>query len=273
MVDMKSAIDIYNDEMAGLELRPAHIVMDIERLGTLYPYPLSFMRSLIRRMIREKWKITSAYLDLNEKGFGDAVFEIQTLNQIYSYVIFAKDLDPQKRSDRVIAEDWDMTVTLSLGRVNQERLEFLRANVPLQEMGRVDADCLVLSRANKSVRNYDYVVSELAQGRQPDLKVMAKVGYLYRTTAVYGSGKFGMADWEKVQNYSEDFAYPFAAEMLSCYMIRHFSLMQADWDAKHRAPDKAVPMQEASKRYVGIGNATGLGMATALKRSDLTEKF
>jgi len=77
-------------------------------------------------------------------------------------------------------------------------------------------------------------------GRQPNLDIMAKVGYLYRTTAVYGSGKFGMADWNKVKCSYPDFASPFAAEMFSCYLIRHFSLQQVDWVAKHRSPETAV---------------------------------
>jgi hypothetical protein len=247
-----------------LEFRPASLVMDLERLGSLYPYPLSFMRSLVRRMMNEKWTITPVVFDLDEHGYGDAVYEVVTPNQTYSYVIFSKFLDPENRSDRVIAEDWDMTVTLCEGTVDKERLGFLRENVPLQELGRVDSKCIVLSRANKSVRNYQYVVDALSKGQQPDLEVMAKVGYLYRTTAVYGSGKFGMADWEKVRESYPDFASPFAAEMFSCYLIRHFSLEKADWVAKKRAPETAIAMDDTTKRYVGIGNATGLGMSPYL---------
>jgi len=179
---------------ADLTLRPANVVMDLDRLGTFYPYPLSFMRSLIRRLMREKWDIRPAIFDLTPEGYGDVVYEITTPNAVFSYVIFSKYLDPDKRSDRVIAEDWDMTVTLCEGTVDKARLAFLRKNVPLQEMGRVDSKCFVLSRANKSVRNYEYVVEALSKGKQPDLDIMAKVGYLYRTTAVYGSGKFGMAN-------------------------------------------------------------------------------
>jgi len=249
---------------SDLTFRPASMVMDLNRLGTFYPYPLSFMRNLIRRIMRERWDITPAIFDLNDYGYGDVVYEITTPNGTFSYVIFSKFLDPEKRSDRVIAEDWDMTVTLCADRVDQVRLDFLRKNVPLQEMGRVDSGCIVLSRANKSVRNYQYVVDSLARGEQPDLDIMAKVGYLYRTTAVYGSGKFGMADWEKVKVKYPDFASPFAAEMFSCYLIRHFSLAQVDWVARHRSPDTTVPMADKIKRYVGIGNATGLGMAPYL---------
>jgi len=203
-------------------------------------------------------------MELCEQGYGHAVFEVTTPNAVFSYVIFAKYLDPNIRSDRVIAEDWDMTVTLCEGRVDADRLATLKANVPLQEKGRVDSTCLVLSRANKSQRNFEAVVSALAAGKQPDLDAMAKVGYLYRTTAVYGSGKFGMADWQKVKTRYVDFASPFAAEMFSCWMIRHFSLLQAEHVAAMRAPRSAVKMDDSIKRYVGIGNATGLGMAPYL---------
>lgn len=252
-----------HDNISGL-MRPVETVMDISRLGCLYPYPLSFMRSLLRRVITQNWKITPVKMSLCSEGYGHAVYEIETPRALFSYVIFAKNLDVVDRSDRVIAQDWDMTVTLCEGEVDEHRLKILRANVPLQEKGRVDASCFVLSRANKSVRNFEAVVSRLAAGQQPNLDDMAKVGYLYRTTAVYGSGKFGMADWNKVKVSWPDFSSPFDAEMFSCWMIRHFSLLQADHVAASLAPETAVKMDENIKRYVGIGNATGLGMAPYL---------
>ncbi|MEP3891432.1 MAG: hypothetical protein ABJN69_13315 [Hellea sp.] len=245
-------------------MRPAATVMEASRLGCLYPYPLSFMRSLLRRVMKQNWQITPEILSLNDGGYGHAVYEIKTARAVFSYVIFAKNLEASSRSDRVIAEDWDMTVTLCEGKLDELRLAKLKANVPLQEKGRVDTSCFVLSRANKSVRNFEAVVARLAAGEQPDLDEMAKVGYLYRTTAVYGSGKFGMADWDKVKSRWPDFCSPFDAEMFSCWMIRHFSLAQADYVAARRAPETAVKMDDKIKRYVGIGNATGLGMAPYL---------
>jgi len=254
----------YHAKEKALNCRPANVVMDLARLGTLYPYPLSFMRCLVRRIMREKWEIKHSIFDLGAEGHGEVVYQISTPNGTYSYVVFSKFLDPAKRSDRVIAEDWDLTVTLTEGVVDADRLKFLRENVPLQEMGRVDSKCIVLSRANKSVRNYKNVIEALSNGRQPNLDEMAKVGYLYRTTAVYGSGKFGMADWEKVRVKYRDFAQPFAAEMFSCFLIRQFSFEKTDWVAKHKAPDTAVALDDSIKRYIGIGNATGLGMAPYL---------
>ena len=155
-------------------------------------------------------------------------------------------------------------MALCEGTVDHEQLEFLRNNVPKQEAGRVDSRVLVLSRANRSARTFEYVVNELADGRQPSVDVIAEVGYLYRTTAAYGSGKLGMADWEKVRTKHRDFGRPFAAEMFTCYMLRHFSMQQADYLAAQRAPKRAVPLHEDIKRYVGIGNSTGLGMAPFL---------
>lgn len=256
--------NLSNKSERALNYRSAKTVMNLNRLGTLYPYPLSFMRTLTRRILREKWDINRQIVQLCDSGFGHVIYTIKTPNAMFSYVVFAKDLDPEIRSDRVIAEDWDITVTLCEGEIDDERLDMLKANVPLQEKGRVDSRCIVLSRANNSLRNFKYVVDELAEGRQPDLDVMAKIGYLCRTTAVYGSGKFGMADWDKVRSTYPDFATPFAAEMFSCFLIRDFSLFQVDHIAKCRAPQKAVAMDIAIKRYVGIGNATGLGMAPYL---------
>ena len=238
--------------------------MDIEHLGAACPTPLSFMRSLLRRVKSQRWQIKREHFEFDGDGLGEAIYSIQTPNDLFSFVVFAQYHDPDACSDRVISEAWDMTVTLCHGKPDAERLEWLRANVPLQEKGRLDASCLVLSRANKSERNFAAVVESLAAGEQPQADELAKVGYLYRTTAVYGSGKFGMADWQKVSKSYADFAHPFAAEMLTCYLIRQFSFELAEHLARSRAPDTAVALARNLKRYLGIGNATGLGMAPFL---------
>ena len=222
------------------------------------------MRTLVRRMVVENWQISSSVFDLDEQGYGTVVYQIEAKYGTFSYVLFSHYLDPENRNDRVIADQWDLTMALCEGTVDTEQLDFLRNNVPKQEAGRVDSRVLVLSRANRSARTFEYVVNELANGHQPNVDVIAEVGYLYRTTAAYGSGKLGMADWEKVRTKHRDFARPFAAEMFTCYMLRHFSMQQADYLAAQRAPNSAVFLHEDIKRYIGIGNSTGLGMAPFL---------
>ncbi len=247
-----------------LPLRPASQVMQLERLGSFHQSRLSFMRTLVRRMVSENWQITSPVFDLDEQGYGTVVYQVEAKYGTFSYVLFSHYLDPDNRNDRVIANQWDLTMALCEGTVDAKQLEFLRNNVPKQEAGRVDSRVLVLSRANRSARTFDYVVDELAAGRQPCIDVIAEVGYLYRTTAAYGSGKLGMADWEKVRTKHRDFARPFAAEMFTCFMLRHFSMQQADYLAAQRAPKTATVLHKEIKRYIGIGNSTGLGMAPFL---------
>ena len=247
-----------------LPMRPASKVMQLDRLGSLHQSRLSFMRTLVRRMVAENWQISAPVFDLDEQGFGKVVYQIQARYGVFSFVVFSHYLDPECRNDRVIADQWDLTMALCEGTIDSDQLSFLQNNVPKQEAGRVDSRVLVLSRANRSARTFEYVVDELSNGRQPNIDVIAEVGYLYRTTAAYGSGKLGMADWEKVWTKHRDFARPFAAEMFTCYLLRHFSIKQAEFLASKRDPQSAVEIEEDLKRYIGIGNSTGLGMAPFL---------
>ncbi len=146
------------------------------------------MRSLVRRMSRENWSFERLRFDVDEQGFGTSVYAAVTPKRTYSLVVFTNDLDPEERTDRVIAEAWDATFSLFDGIPSEKDLERLRRNTTKQEAGRFLPSELVLSRANKSLRLFEHVVNHLAQGRQPDLDLLASVGYLMRTTAVYGSG-------------------------------------------------------------------------------------
>ena len=117
-----------------------------------------------------------------------------------------------------------------------------------------------MSRANKSVRAFDHVVNSLSLGKQPDKDLLNKVGYLYRTTAVYGSGKFGLADRFRIKDRKEIYG-PFRLEMMLVYLVRQFTFDQVNHIAKSRNPSKAVQLDVKIARNLGIGNSTGLGMA------------
>ena len=67
-------------------------------------------------------------------------------------------------------------------------------------------------------------MERLASGQQPDTEMVEQVGYLMRTTAVYGSGKFGAADREVVMDRPE-FQAPFQVEMLSVFLTLMISNM------------------------------------------------
>lgn len=248
---------------ASPALRPAYQVMDLARLGSHFQSPLSFVRSSMRRMMNQQWRIQRSRFELDGEGFGTVIYRIDTPNAHYHCVIFSAYLPLEKRSDRVIADQWDVSFVLVAGDVDAAQLADLQRNVPLQEAGRFDARVLVLSRANRSLRNFERFVSALAEGSQPDPRQLADVGYLYRTTAVYGNGKFGIADFGCLQD-NPDFNRPFSAQMFAVYLLRHFSIEQIEHMARARAPQRAVKLDVALQRYLGVGNSTGLGMAPFL---------
>ena len=107
---------------------------------------------------------------------------------------------------------------------------------------------------------FQYVIDCLANGRQPDINEINKVGYLLRTTAVYGSGKFGLSDFVNIKK-NTIFNQPFRAEMLAVYLIREFSVDLVEHLAMKKNPSNAVKLKKEIKQHLGIGNATGLGMA------------
>jgi hypothetical protein len=247
----------------ALPLRPAAEVMDLERLGRLHGTRISFIRTLVRRMMANNWAIECRRFALDDDGYGTAIYRVRTSEHVYSFVLFSQYLDDSERTDRVIANAWDCAFALVLGDVDGDQLASLYENVPKQEAGRCDPSVLVLSRANRSVRNFEAVVGALAAGNQPDPEQIARVGYLYRTTAVYGNGKFGVADYPKIRNWG-DFGLPFSAQMFAVYLLRHFSFRQVEHIAAQKAPDTAVRLDPSLQRYFGIGNSTGLGMAPFL---------
>ncbi len=245
--------------------RPPSQVMRLARMGSAHPTRLSFLRNLLRRITREGWRVDRPVWDIDAAGVGRAVYRAKGPERTYCLVAFSHDLPDEMRSDRVIATAWDATFTLFDGEPDPADLDRLEANVPLQEAGRITPRELSLSRANRSVRLFAHVVARLAEGRQPDPEELEAVGYLMRTTAVYGSGKFGAADRATIADRPE-LCGPFQAEMLSVWLTRQFTVDIAEHLAAMRGGDKAVRLDPAMRRGLGVGNSTGLGMAPFLVR-------
>ena len=258
-----ASIDVATRSLRSANLRTPDVVMNAERLGAMHQTRVSFVRTLLRKIDREKWTLKTHIWDLDEHGYGKVIYRLDTPEHLYHLVVFCNELADDERNDRVIAQKWDVTFGLVYGEIGDELLDKLQSNVPLQEAGRNSNMVMVLARANKSVRVFDHIVSALADGKQPDLDVLAQVGYILRTTAVYGNGKFGIYDFKPL-DHSEDFNQSFRAQMCAVYLLREFSLDWVDYLAKQKGGDKAVALHPEIKRYLGIGNATGLGMAPYL---------
>ena len=237
--------------------------MRLARMGSFHQTRLSFMRSLLRRLKSEDWKFKRNLWALDEQGFGRAVYTVYGPERAYSLVAFSHYLPDEMRSDRVIATAWDATFALFDGIPDEADLDRLQQNVPKQEAGRISDTELSLSRANRSVRLWQHVVECLAAGEQPNREQVEAVGYLVRTTAVYGSGKFGAADRLSIADRPEVSA-PFQAELLSVWLTRAFSLDLVEHIALARGGAQAVAIDPELRRRFGVGNSTGLGMAPFL---------
>ena len=241
-----------------VQLRDPNIIMKLSRLGSFHQSRLSFLRSFLDEF--KDWEYKNDLFDLDENGFGTAIYSFKKKERVYSLICFANKISDEERSDRVIATKWDAALTLHDGIPSKRDIERLKNEVPKQEVGRLSYKELTLSRANKSVRVFNHVVESLSKGQQPDLDLLSKVGYLYRTTAVYGSGKFGLADRFRIKN-REEINGPFRLEMMLVYLVRQFTFDQVNHVAKFKNPKTAVKLDSSICKNLGIGNSTGLGMA------------
>jgi hypothetical protein len=242
----------------NIELRDPNTIMKLSRLGSFHQSKLSFLRSFLNEF--KDWDYSRDLFNLDKDGYGEAVYSFKKGNRVYSLVCFANQIKDEERSDRVIATKWDAAFTLHDGVPSKGDIERLKNEVPKQEVGRLSFKELTLSRANKSVRVFNHVVDSLSEGKQPDLELLSKVGYLYRTTAVYGSGKFGLADRFRIKN-REEINGPFRLEMMLVYLVRQFTFDQVNHVAHHKNPKTAVKLDKQICKNLGIGNSTGLGMA------------
>ena len=241
-----------------VSLRDPKILMKLSKLGSFHQSKLSFLRSFLNEF--KDWEYRRDLFNLNQNGYGRAVYSFSKNNRTYSLICFANEIKDEERSDRVIATKWDAAFTLHDGIPTDQDIDRLANEVPKQEVGRLSYKELTLSRANKSLRLFNYVVDCLSNGQQPDVNNLSKVGYLYRTTAVYGSGKFGLADRFRIKNRDEILG-PFRLEMMLVYLVRQFTFDQVNHIAKNKNPGLAVQLDPNICRNLGIGNSTGLGMA------------
>ena len=241
---------------AQVPLRLPADVMRLRRMGASFPHRLSFLRTLMRALAADQAKVTRSVWDMDAAGYGHAVYQIKFAGYDYALVAVSTDLPPELRTDRVIATAWDTAYVLYDGVPSRAEIERIVAAAPHQEASRFTQHDLVLSRANKSVRLFDHVTQALRKGQQPDPDLVRSTGYLMRTTAVYGNGKFGIADRARIAG-RPGLGGPFAAEMLTVWLIRGFTHDLAEHVG-------GAALDRDTKRYLGIGNSTGLGMAPFL---------
>lgn len=253
----------YTDAERRLEelrdyMRDPNELMNPERLGAVRLMRYSFARTFIRYAAQHRWRVERASWDFDREGRGEAVYTVRTHERPLHFVVFSDQIEEDKRTDRVVAEAWDVTAVLCEGDLDEERLSAMRREVPKQEGGRADPESLVWTRGNRSARFFDYVVECLAEGGQPDPEILGDDGYVLRSTAFYGNGKFGTIPFRAL-GPEHPVSSTYRAQMLAAWLFREFSYDLVEHCARTRNP-RARRLEGSWRRYFGIGNATGLGM-------------
>ena len=83
------------------KLRDPKKIMKLSKLGSFHQSKLSFLRSFLKEF--KDWKYNKDLFNLDEDGFGTAIYSFNRDRKGYSLVCFANKINDNERSDRVIA--------------------------------------------------------------------------------------------------------------------------------------------------------------------------
>lgn len=232
--------------------------MSSAEAGARWASTLSFARGFFRKITREKWQVERLSMELDADGRGEALYKLAHDQWIFHCLIVSDMFEDGIKVDRSFGVNWDVSAILVQGEWTPERREALRVQVPKQYEGRFDADTLCFTRGNRSERIFEYVVSSLAEGRQPDPATISPVGYIFRTTAFAGNGLFGTTPFSSLPA-GHPLAPSYYLQIAAAFMLREFVFDLVDHLASARS-NRAVRLDDRLKRYLGIGNSAGLGL-------------
>jgi hypothetical protein len=235
-------------------------VMDPRRLGALQPTRLSAARSFIGTMIREGWTINRDELVLDRRGNGRIRYTVTTPAGMVTFLAFLREPSVGNRTFRIIGTSWDMVGTIIDGVASREQIDATERELPKLYEGRAPAGTLVWFRSNRSLRIFQHVRESLAAGRQPDAAKIRRIGYLMRNTGIDGNGTFGTMSFRAIPA-GHPLQNSYFAQMLAAYLMREVSVDAVEEIARLDNPDGAITLSSEVKRFIGVGNASALGLA------------
>lgn len=245
-------------------LRPGAQVMRPESLAAIQPSRLSGSRAFMNKMLRERWDISIERFDIDANSEGTVVYSIKAPTMEFSFIGFSRPPSRTARTGRIIGQAWDMMGTLIEGAATEADIESAREELPKLYTGRATPHTLIWCRSNRSMRVFDQTLDALAEGRQPSVEDLSKVCYLMRNTGLDGNGTFGTRSFPSLGR-----AHPLGgvlqAQLLTAYMMREYSCDLVEHLAKLKS-DKAVPLDPAIRRYLGVGNGSALGLIFFIHR-------
>ena len=74
-------------------LRSPEVVMDLSRMGSFFPFRLSFARIMIRNLLKNKTKIKTSTWSFDNNGFGHAVYSIVIEKRTLSFIALSNSFE------------------------------------------------------------------------------------------------------------------------------------------------------------------------------------
>src|SRR5690606_22783626 len=196
--------------------------------------------------------------DVDETGSGTVVYSIKAPSQEFSFIAFSRPPSRKARTGRIIGQAWDMMGTLNEGPATEADIESARQELPKLYRGRATPNALVWARSNRSMRVFDQTLAALAEGKQPSIDDLSQVCYLMRNTGLDGNGTFGTRPFPSL-GPDHALGRPLEAQCLTAYLMREYSCDLVEHLARLASP-KAVKLDPAIRRYLGVGNGSALGL-------------
>lgn len=238
--------------------RSGQELMRPEKLAAFQPSRVSITRALMNKLIRERWEISVERFDVDETSTGTAVYSIKAPRQEFSFIAFSRPPSRKARTGRIIGQAWDMMGTLNEGPATEADIRSAREELPKLYRGRATPNALVWCRSNRSMRVFDQTLAALAEGRQPSIDDLSQVCYLMRNTGLDGNGTFGTRPFPSL-GPDHALGRPLEAQLLTAYLMREYSCDLVEHLARLASP-KAVGLDPAIRRYLGVGNGSALGL-------------
>ncbi|HVY98097.1 MAG TPA: hypothetical protein VHA35_01255 [Dongiaceae bacterium] len=247
-------------------LRDPAEVMTPDALSAVKPSSLSIIHPLLQRMTSNHWAVSRRAIEADEIGNGHAVYDLQAEGYAFSLIVHAS-WDGEEKPGRRMDKTADFLLSIVNGLADDALIarELAGLSVPYYG-GRTDSKSFGWSAANRSQRSFQAVVDTLAAGRMPDIDdLQQNGGYVLRNAGFYGNGRAGAANWLSIPAASHPFSDPYHMDLFLLYMWREIGLDFVEAIATKRA-GTVRRLDPRLRRYLGVGNSSGLGMTCALVR-------
>jgi len=247
-------------------MRSEAVIMTPSMLRLAKASNFSFSRSLVDRLMRERWQVSRRHLQVGSDARGLIVYRIDSPGQTFTFAASCDGLPDVERTGRIMEDTVDFHGVLYEGEPDLERIR-AESDEQMQQVwrGRTGNDVLGWSFANRSNRFFEATVRALADGTQPSRKLLSgSGGYLLRNAGFYGNGRHGTRAW-KALGPDHPLGFPYHVDLFCLYLWRQFSFDFVEALARTRNP-AAARLDPAIRRFLGIGNQSGIGMIAALVR-------